>query len=296
MKTKKSALGALALLGATLIWGSSFVILKATLDSVPALWILAIRFIGAAFIMALIAGKSLKKLDKKHLIFGFQLGLTMAAAYIFQTFGLQFTTPGKNSFLTATYCVIVPFMTWAFFKKRPDGYNFAAAFICIAGMALVSLSGDLTLGLGDGLTMCCGFFYALQIIVLSRAMRDCSAVLLSMIEFAGAGIICLVAAPMVSPFPQSVPVSAWLSIAYLCLMCTGVCFLLQAYGQKYTPPEPTAIILTLESVFGTALSVIFYREPLTPRILTGFALIFISVIVSETKLGFLKRRRELNNS
>lgn len=289
MDNKKSRLGALALLGATLIWGSSFVILKTTLNSVPALWILALRFVGAAGIMALIGLKNLKKLDRSYIRYGGLLGLIMAVAYILQTFGLQFTTPGKNSFLTATYCVIVPFMSWAFFRKRPDGYNFAAALVCIAGMALVSLSGDLSLGLGDGLTMLCGAFYALQIIVLSRAMRSCDAVLLSLVEFAVAGAVCLIAAPLVSPFPQNVPTGAWLSIAYLCLMCTGVCFLLQAYGQKYTPPEPTAIILTLESVFGTAISAVFYGEVLTPRVLCGFVLIFVSVIVSETKLSFLRK-------
>lgn len=283
-------LGRASLLGATLIWGSSFIILKSTLDSVPTLWVLALRFTGAAALMALIGWKELKQLDRQYLKKGAVLGTALFAAYTLQTFGLEYTTPGKNAFLTATYCVLVPFMWWAFTKKRPDAYNLGAALVCILGMALVSLDGDLSLGLGDGLTICCGIFYALHIILTSRAVEGRSPVLLSMVQFAVAGLWCWVTAPMVSAFPTGVPASAWWSIAYLCFMCTGICFLLQTIGQKHTTPQTASIILTLESVFGTLLSVIFYHEQLSLKTLTGFVLIFIAVLISETKLSFIRTK------
>ena len=283
-------LGRASLLGATLIWGSSFIILKSTLDSVPTLWVLALRFTGAAALMALIGWKELKQLDRQYLKKGAVLGTALFAAYTLQTFGLEYTTPGKNAFLTATYCVLVPFMWWALTKKRPDAYNLGAALVCIIGMALVSLDGDLSLGLGDGLTICCGIFYALHIILTSRAVEGRSPVLLSMVQFAVAGLWCWVTAPMVSAFPTGVPASAWWSIAYLCFMCTGICFLLQTIGQKHTTPQTASIILTLESVFGTLLSVIFYHEQLSLKTLTGFVLIFIAVLISETKLSFIRTK------
>ena len=283
-------LGRASLLGATLIWGSSFIILKSTLDSVPTLWVLALRFTGAAALMALIGWKELKQLDRQYLKKGAVLGTALFAAYTLQTFGLEYTTPGKNAFLTATYCVLVPFMWWALTKKRPDAYNLGAALVCIIGMALVSLDGDLSLGLGDGLTICCGIFYALHIILTSRAVEGRSPVLLSMVQFAVAGLWCWVTAPMVSAFPTGVPASAWWSIAYLCFMCTGICFLLQTIGQKHATPQTASIILTLESVFGTLLSVIFYHEQLSLKTLTGFVLIFIAVLISETKLSFIRTK------
>ncbi|NCB52246.1 MAG: DMT family transporter [Clostridia bacterium] len=285
--------GQLALVGTTLIWGSSFVIFKNTLESVPALWVLAIRFTGAALLMTLLGYRELKKFDRDYLKFGVLLGTAVFAAYVLQTFGLYYTTPAKNAFLTATYCVIVPFLWWAFYRKRPDRYNISAALICITGMGLVSLKGELSVNIGDALTMCCGFFYALHIILTARAVEGRSVVLLSAIQFAVAAVLCWIAAPMVSAFPRAVPPSAWISIAYLCVMCTGVCFLLQTYGQKYTPPQSTAIILTLESVFGTAFSLIFYKEVISPKVVAGFLLIFVSIIISETKLSFLRSRRGL---
>lgn len=285
-----STLGRLALLGTTIIWGSSFIILKNTLNSLPTLWILAFRFSGAALIMALAANRQLKTLDRRAFKYGLAMGAALYCAYTLQTYGLLYTTPGKNAFLTATYCVIVPFLWWAFFKKRPDRYNVAAALVCIVGMALVSLEGDLSLGLGDALTMCCGLFYALHIIVSSRGLEKYAVLPLTTVQLATTAVLCWITAPVASPFPQSVPASAWLSVAYLCVMCTGACYFLQALGQKYTSAQSASIILTLESVFGTLFSVAFYHEQLTLKTVSGFVLIFAAVLISETKLAFLCRR------
>lgn len=286
---KYGHIGRLALIGATLLWGSSFVVLKTTLDSVPTLWILAIRFTGAAILTGLPSIKQLAKIDKRCLASGVLMGLALYAAYTLQTFGLVYTTPGKNAFLTATYCVLTPFLWWAFTRKRPDLYNILAALVCITGMALVSLNGDLAIGLGEGLTMCCGFFYALHIIFTSKGVARYGVGELTTIQFATAALLCWISAPISAPFPDSVPSSAWLSIAYMCVLCTFACYYLQTIGQKYTSPQTSSILLTLESVFGTLISVAFYGEQLTLRELAGFALIFIAVIISETKLQFLKR-------
>ena len=158
-------------------------------------------------------------------------------------------------------------------------------------MGLVSLQDDLSVGIGDALTCCCGLFYALHIIATAKAAEGRNPILLSMIQFATAAVLCWIAAPLSDPMPKSIPAESWYSIAYLCVMCTGVCFLLQTIGQKYTPPSAAAVILTLESVFGTLLSILFYHERLTLRVAAGFVLIFAAVLISETKLSFLRRGR-----
>ena len=285
-------MGRLALLSATLIWGSSFVILKNTLDSVPTLWILALRFCGAAAFMLLICWKKLKLIDKSYIKGGAIMGLILSCSYIVQTYGLVYTTPGKNAFLTATYCVMVPFMAWWFRKKRPDRYNISAAFICIAGMGFVTLGKDLSVNIGDLLTICCGVGYALHIITTDKYVEGHDPMLVTTLQFVFGSIITLSAALISGPFPQHVPASAWWSIAYMSIMCSAVALLLQTVGQKYTPPAAASVIMTLESVFGTVISVIFYHESLTAEIIIGFALIFVSIIISETKLGFLKKQQK----
>jgi drug/metabolite transporter (DMT)-like permease len=285
----KDLLGRLALLTTTLIWGSSFVILKNTLDSVPTLWILAIRFCGAAVILLVMCGRRLKKLDARYLRGSIVMGACMSAAYVVQTYGLVYTTPGKNAFLTATYCIMVPFLAWGFNHKKPDGYNIGAAFLCFIGMGFVSLGKDLSVNIGDILTICCGLFYGLHIIATDKYVDGRDPMVLTALQFVTAGAITLIAALISGPFPQNVPGSAWAGIAYLCVMCSAVCFLLQTVGQKYTPPSAAAVIMTLESVFGTVISIVFYHEKLTAGIAAGFVLIFVSIIISETKLSFLRR-------
>lgn len=286
---KYGVLGRLALFATTFIWGTSFVVLKNTLDSVETLYILAFRFTGAAILLLLFGIKELKKLDRDYLKGGALMGVCLFTAYVLQTYGLVYTTPGINAFLTATYCVIVPFLYWLIYRKRPDRYNISAVVVCVAGMALIFLRDGLGIGLGEALTASCGLFYALHIIVTSHYVENRSPMLLSALQFAMAAVLSWVAALSTSPFPTEIPSDAVWGIAYMCVMCTAICFLLQTIGQKYTPPSAAAVIMTLESCFGTLISVILGQEILSPRLVAGFVLIFLSVLVSETKLSFLHR-------
>lgn len=283
-------IGRSALIATTLIWGTSFVVFKSALEDITPLWVLAIRFGGAALIMLLAALPKLRELDRNYIKGGAIMGLCLAAAYTLQTYGLVYTTPGKNAFLTATYCMLVPFLCWLLFKKKPDRYNVSAAVICLVGMGFVCLNDDLSVNLGDMLTVSCGLFFGLHIIATSHYVECRNVLLLTMLQFAAAGALCLVFAMLFEPRPANIPGSSWVSIAYLTVVCTGVCFFLQTVGQKYTPPSAVAVIMTLESVFGTALSIIMGQENITVKIAFGFCLIFVAIFISETKLEFLRKK------
>lgn len=267
--------------GTAFIWGTSFVILKEALDSIGTMWVLALRFIIAAALLLLAAGKRLKTLGRDGLRGGMLLGVCLAAAYIFQTYGLKYTTPGKNAFLTSTYCVLVPFMGWGFYKRRPNAANIIAAFMCVLGIGLVSLSGTSPFNIGDALTLVCGIFYALQIILTERFIGDCDALSLTGVEFGMAAVICLAGALIFESAPVGLSLELWGSIAYMGVMCTALCFFLQTWGMRYTPSSTAAVIMTFESVFAIIISVIFYDEPVTVRLICGFTLIIASVIISE---------------
>jgi len=288
--TKMKNLGRLALFIAALLWGVSFVMMKNVLTNVPPLYILAIRFTGAALLlMPACLGK---KFDNKYLVNGVLMGTALLLAYIFQTYGLRYTTPGKNAFLTSTYCVIVPFLYWLFMKRRPDRYNAIAAAVCFIGIGFISLDGDFRIGLGDALTIVCGFFFAAHIIITARCIDTRNPVMLAMLQFATAGLLSVIAAFIIDPLPTGITSADWWSIIFLTVVCTAGCLLMQVFGQKYTPPAQASVILTLESVLGALASVILINERMTPRLLLGFALTFAAVIISETKLQFLKRKAE----
>lgn len=269
------------MLAATLIWGASFFILKNTLDSASVFFLLAFRFIAASVLMSAVFFKCFKSFDKKHLLHGFISGLFLFAAYVTQTYGLVYTTPGKNAFLTAVYCVMVPFMMWIITKKRPTIRTFLAAAVCLCGIGLISLDG-MSFNVGDALTLVCALCFALQIVYNSRKLQDKNVILFVIVQFATVGILSLICW---AAFDRTVPAVfngdlIW-GLVFITVCATGFGFWAQNFGEKYVAAESSAIILSLESVFGVLFSVLIYGEKPSVQSYIGFVLVFIAVIVSE---------------
>ena len=286
-KGEKQGIAKIAMLTATIIWGSSFIIVKDITDVWPSGFLLAVRFTIACLLLAAVFYKRLHLIDKQYLKSGVVIGFMLFMAYYTQTIGITDTTPGKNAFLTAFYCVLVPFMFWLVDKKRPDIYNIMAAFICILGIGLVSLTQKFTIGFGDSLTLVGAVFYAAHIVCVAKLARDKDPWLITVLQFGVAAILSWVVTIAAEPAPTDFSMGVWGGALYLAVLCTAVALSFQNFGQKYTHPSAAAIILSLESVFGVIFSVIFYHEVLTAKIVAGFVLIFVSVLISETKLSFL---------
>ena len=282
--------GRLALLTAALIWGSSFIVMKDTLDHIPVFMLLAIRFTLGGLLLAVIFRKRLMQADRSIWGHGAICGVLLLAAYATQTYGLKTTTPGANAFLTAVYCVMVPFMAWGFFRKRPTAWNWAAAAMCITGIGLISLSGDLTIGAGEWLTLLSGVLYALHIMGLSHFGEQDDPIVLTIVQFAVVALLSWICTLTVERSAAIPAPAAWPQLLYLTVFATAVTLVCQSVGQSLTPPSQSAILLSLESVFGALFSVLMGRETLTLPILCGFTLVFVSVIVSETQLTFLRRK------
>ncbi|MBQ3156085.1 MAG: DMT family transporter [Clostridia bacterium] len=282
--------GRLALLTAAVIWGSSFIVMKDAVADVPVFQLLAIRFTLAGLLLAVLFRRRLMKSGKALLGHGALCGVLVLAGYVTQSYGLMTVTPGTNAFLTSVYCVMVPFMAWGLFRKRPTAYNWIAAVLCVTGIGLISLSEDLTLGAGEALTLLSGVFYALHIMALSHFGETDDPISLTIVQFTSAAVLAWGFSLTVeagSPLPAP---AIWPQLLYLTVMATAATLVLQSVGQRLTPPSQSAILLSLESVFGVFFSVLLGRESLTFQLSCGFALIFVSVIVSETQLSFLRRR------
>ncbi len=271
------------LFAAAIIWGTSFFVMKNALDVIPVFYLLAIRFTAGAVLLAAVCWK-------KWAVIGAFLFL----AYSVQTFGLDRTTPSKNAFLTAVYCVIVPFLYWAAARRRPDRYNILAALLCVTGVGLVSLDGDLSVNAGDVLTLICAFFYAAHIVAVAKVSPEKDIYLLTVFQFAFAALYAWAGGALFENFPAQafLDPAVCLPMAYLCVMATTVALLFQNVGQVWSDPASASVILSLESVFGVISSVLFYGDLVTLPMAVGFACIFVAVVCSETKFSFLTAGRQ----
>lgn len=197
---------------------------------------------------------------------GAVIGLLLFIAYSIQTIGIIDTTPGKNAFLTAVYCVIVPYLYWFVDRNKPDKFNIIAAVLCLSGIGLVSIDNGFRIQIGDAFSLASGFFYAAHMVAISRISKDKDPVLLTILQFGYAGIISWVFTILFEDIPKSFSPNAVFELLYLAVFATAIALLLQNIGQKYTKPAPAAIILSLEAVFGVIFSVIFYKEEITAKL------------------------------
>ena len=290
-KKKTVLLADLGLVVTTLIWGFSFVIVKDSVDRIPPVYLLAFRFTLAFAGLALVFAGKISKIRKGDLLCGAMLGFWLFVSYFFQTVGIQYTTAGKNAFLTTIYVVIVPFLHWAINEKKPDRYCAAAAVLAILGIGLLSLRGDLSMNIGDVLTILCGFGFAFHMIYIDKYTETHDPVILTMLQIGMAALLSWITAPVFNgAFPKAALSGDIVTgILYLGLGSTMLAFLLQNVCQKYTSPTSASLFLSLESVFGVLFSMIFLHEYLTGRMVLGCALIFAAIITAETKFSFLGR-------
>lgn len=289
---KKGILGPVLLMLAALIWGSSFIVMKDAVDFLTPAMLLSIRFFLATIFMIILFFKFVKTIKKQDLIKGAITGGLLFLAYYVQTIGLTMTTPSKNAFLTAIYCAIVPFLVWLFYHRKPDTYNFIAALLCFIGVGCVSLSGNLTIQMGDFLTIIGGVFFALHIVAIKRFTKEIHPISLTTMQFGFAAIYATILAIIVEDvgIVSAISSTTALQILYLAFFATTLALLFQNLGQEMTSECNAAIILSLESVFGVLFSVMLYGEVLSVRVIIGFVLIFVALLISETKLSFLKKK------
>lgn len=282
-KERRSIYADMSLLLVALFWGGGFVAVKNALDNVKPFYMMAIRFILAFILLSIVFFNRFRKVRLEDLKSGSIVGLFLFAGFAAQTVGLQYTTAGKQAFLTGTNVVIVPFFYWLISKKYPGWHSVAAAFLALAGIGLLTLQNGFAVNPGDSLTLLCAVFFAAHIVSVGYFAKDIDPIVLSIIQIGFAGAASILCAVIFERFPYELNRSAGFAIGYLVIFSTLLAFLIQNVAQKYTPSTHAAIILCLESVFGSILSVIMLGDRFTVQMITGCILIFSAIILTETR-------------
>lgn len=300
MNSKVTALLArLALVVTAVVWGSSLTVVSAIKDAFTPNMLLALRFSIACVLLAIIFAPHLKKLNKDYILSGLIVGFFLFIAYSSQTIGVTSAegAPGRSGFISASYCVIVPFLAWLFTGEVPDRYNIIAAVLCVIGLFFVFYtelvkSANISFSQGDLYALLSGLLFAVHIVSLAKWGAGKDPILITILQFLTAAVLSLIVSLIFEkPTFQSVSVSSLFALGYLAIMCTAVALLFQTIGQRYTPASTVALILGTEAVFSILFAVLFAGEKLTWSSVAGFVLIFLAIIVSETKMQFLKKKQ-----
>ena len=139
------------------------------------------------------------------------------------------------------------------------------------------------------MTIICAFGFAFHIFFTGEFVKKNNAIVLTVVQFSVATILSLIVQILFNEIKIQAQISSIIGVLYLGIFSTTIAFLLQTICQRDVSQTKSAIILSLESVFGTILSVIILHEVLTLKMIAGCLIIFCAIIISETKLSFLKK-------
>lgn len=239
----------LSILGITIVWGSSFILMKNLLDYTPVFAYLSLRFLLASAILCLMFFRRLKNMTPRALKMGALVGLTVFAGMALQVTGLQYTTASNSGFITGLNVVLVPVLSALYLKKKPPLQAVVGVFAAAAGLFFLSGGAQFRFNLGDLLTLFCAVCFAFQIIFIDEAASREDPVLIAIIQVASAALLFT----LVWGFQGfSLPVvNSTLVTTILWTGALGTAFALgvQTVAQKHTTPTRTALIITCEPVF-----------------------------------------------
>ena len=178
----KRGMAIAGLIVVTAIWGGGFVASDIALNSLTPMQIMAIRFLLGAVLMSFISVREFRNINLKEIGAGVLMGIALFAAFALQIIGLQYTTPSKNAFLTALNVVMVPFIAFLVLRKRIGWRGVLGACLSVVGVAVLSLNGNMTLGLGDALSLLCAVGFAFQIFFTGLFVQRYRATILNCVQ------------------------------------------------------------------------------------------------------------------
>lgn len=206
----------------------------------------------------------------------------MYLAFAFQTFGLTMTNTGQNAFLTAVNVVLVPYIVWLLWKKKPSKRQLGASVICLVGIACLSLSkGYFQFSFGDCLSLICALFFACHIISLEYATENSNSIAINAVQMSVAALLSIPFALSLETIPQNISMHAYMSCGYMIVVATFLAFQLQTLAQKYTDASSASVLLCTESLFANVFGFLLLHETKSPIMILGGLLIFFSVILTE---------------
>lgn len=273
------------LLTVAIAWGVTFLMVQDAIATVPVYAFLFWRFLISTILMAIIAYKFYNKLCKKSIIYGIILGIFLFSGFATQTFGLVYTKSSIIAFLTGLNVIIVPFIAYVVFKQHVRRMVFIGSLLAAIGLYMLTMSGTLSLGIGEILGIICAAFFALQIAFTDLYSKRVNVFMLVLFQFLTVTVLSLLFSLNLDDvtFNLDFDYVFLKAVIITSIFATVYAFLIQTYMQQFTTPTKTAIIFAMEPVSAGIFGYFVGNELLTSTQIFGAGIILIAVLLAEIK-------------
>lgn len=269
--------GVLSLVGITVIWGTTFVIIKGALDTIPIPLLLAVRFTLAG---ALLAWAGIDRRAWKPAIL---LGVLAFVGFATQTAGLSITSASNAAFITGLSVILTPLVGRVGWRKQLLPRVYLAAVVALVGLGLMTLRGGVAaINAGDLWILVTALSYALFIVYLGEVAGSVRGTALAFMQHVPMALLAWAwALPQVGKLVE-VPAATYLAIVYLAAVATALVAVVQTYAQRVVPAHVAALIFALEPVFASLFALAVLGERLGWVGWIGGALMVLAMFLSET--------------
>ena len=278
----------LAILSITVIWGSSFILMKNVVGVMGVYAYLTLRFSVAAILLTVLFRKQMRTAKPKNWLHGGVIGLLLFLGMALQVTGLKFTAASTSAFVTGLNVVIVPVLSAILLRKQPPLKAVLGVLMATAGLFV--LTGGFTdrWNKGDTLTLFCACCFALQIIFIDKFNTTTDPRQTAVIQMVTAAVLYAGMWLLFEPGAVHLTWPVILTVLYTGALGTAFAFGVQTIAQKYTSPTRTALIISCEPVFGAIFALIVpgaegKTETLTVAMVAGSLLILGGMLLSELK-------------
>lgn len=289
LKNRRGMLGSIILGITALIWGTAFVFQRVGMESITPITFSAARMTISAVAVGILSlfikekkeypEEQKKKRAKSVLLGGVVCGLFLNTASLFQQMGIVYTSAGKAGFITAMYILIVPVVSFVFFKKKYPWFVWVAVLLGVAGMYMLCITEGFSISKGDSLVLICAVLFSGHILSCNHFAGRANPVRISAVQFLTASLVSWVIAFIVENPNLSDIKTAIVPIVYCGLMSGGLGYTLQLIGQKYTEPTVASLIMSFEAVFAVLTGALVLGEKLSTREIIGCVIMFAAIIV-----------------
>lgn len=269
-----------ALLFVTLVWGSTFALVKEALNNIGPFYFLAVRFSLSSFIMLIIFRRSFKE---HRVMPGYILaGVFLFLGYVFQTIGLKYTSASNAAFITGLSVVIVPFLEIFFMKRRLPFTSIIGAFSSTIGLWFLTGLHSFSMSYGDLLILICAFCFAFQIITVGLYSPNSNTGIISTTQVTVVAVLSWISIPIFrESLGRAISFTVVWAIVITSIFATVLAFYIQALAQKSINPTTVALIFATEPVFGGLFGYLLLGETLSASALVGAALILLGMILTQ---------------
>jgi drug/metabolite transporter (DMT)-like permease len=289
----------LLLLAAAVIWGSGFVAQRLGSEHLDAFEYNGLRFtLGTLLLLPMLrfapwpAHASRADARRATVRGGVLAGCAMVLAANAQQHGLGSTTASNGAFITSLYVVFVPFIALFASRTRLGWPVWCGVALAGAGLVLMGVDRDFRVNPGDAWVLLCAMLWAFHVVIVGRFSRDAEPVRFSLIQLGMTGVAALAVALVRGEMDLAAIGAAKWAVLYGAAFPVAAAFTLQTIAQKHAPPTHTALILSLESVFGMVSGMVFLHERPDMRKYAGASLMLGGVVVSQAVKTREQRERE----